>query len=202
MRLGAISKVLLAGAVALSTVAVTTASAAAAPAPTKAPAPQAEAVGTMTSQVSGTFTDVLGGLGTVTGSFSPTKFQSSQRQITATGTLTSTLTDSTGTVLGTVQRTVTMPVILPEGQGGSSGGMGTQATCDVLNLVLGPLHLDLLGLVVDLNRVVLDIVAQTGAGNLLGNLLCAITNLLNGGIVLPLPFITQLLNQILAILRL
>jgi hypothetical protein len=71
-----------------------------------------------------------------------------------------------------------------------------------LNLVLGPLHLDLLGLVVDLNRVVLDIVAQTGAGNLLGNLLCAITNLLNGGINLPIPFLTQLLNQILAILRL
>lgn len=40
--------------------------------------------------------------------------------------------------------------------------------------------------------------AQSGAGNLL----CAITNLLNGGINLPLGFIVQLLNQILAILRL
>ncbi|MEV6491447.1 hypothetical protein AB0M20_22965, partial [Actinoplanes sp. NPDC051633] len=196
MRLGAISKVLLAGAVALSTVAVTTASAAAAPA-APAPAPQAEAVGTMSSQVSGTFTDVLGGLGAVTGTFSPTKFQSSNRQITATGVLTSTLTDSAGTVLGTVQKTVTMPVVLPTAQ--QQSAHSAQITCDVLNLVLGPLHLDLLGLVVDLNRVVLDIVAQTGAGNLLGNLLCAITNLLNGGIALPLPFLTQLLNQILAI---
>ena len=200
MRLGAISKVLLAGALTLSTVAITTASAAAAPAP--APAPQAEAVGTMSSQVSGSFTDVLGGLGSVTGTFSPTKFQSSNRQITATGTLTSTLTDSAGTVLGTVQRTVTMPVVLPTAQQQNASGHAAQITCDVLNLVLGPLHLDLLGLVVDLNRVVLDIVAQTGAGNLLGNLLCAITNLLNGGITLPLPFLTQLLNQILAILRL
>ena len=199
MRLGAISKVLLAGALTLSTVAVTTASAAAAPAP--APAPQAEAVGTMSSQVSGSFTDVLGGLGSVTGTFSPTKFQSSNRQITATGTLTSTLTDSAGTVLGTVQRTVTMPVVLPTAQQQNASGHAAQITCDVLNLVLGPLHLDLLGLVVDLNRVVLDIVAQTGAGNLLGNLVCAITNLLNG-ITLPLPFLTQLLNQILAILRL
>ena len=34
------------------------------------------------------------------------------------------------------------------------------ATCDVLNLVLGPLHLDLLGLVVDLNQVVLNITGQ------------------------------------------
>ena len=54
--------------------------------------------------------------------------------------------------------------------------------CDVLNLVLGPLHLDLLGLVVDLNRVVLNIVAQSGAGNLLGNLLCAVAGLLDGGL--------------------
>jgi len=205
MRFGAIPKVLLAGAVALSTVAVTTASAAAAPAPAApAPAQQAQSVaGTMTSQVTGSFTDALGGLGAVTGTFNPTKFQSSSRQITATGTLTSTLTDSAGTVVGTVQKTVTMPVALPATQQANAGsGMGAQVTCDVLNLVLGPLHLDLLGLVVDLNRVVLDIVAQTGAGNLLGNLLCAITNLLNGGLVLPLPFLTSLLNQILAILRL
>jgi hypothetical protein len=34
--------------------------------------------------------------------------------------------------------------------------------------------------VIDLNQVVLDIVAQSGAGSLLGNLLCAITGLLDG----------------------
>jgi hypothetical protein len=69
------------------------------------------------------------------------------------------------------------------------------ATCPILNLDLGPLHLDLLGLVVDLNRVVLTIVAQSGAGNLLGNLLCAVTGLLDnpGGLA-------TLLNQILAAL--
>ena len=53
-------------------------------------------------------------------------------------------------------------------------------SCSILHLDLGPLHLDLLGLVVDLNEVVLDITAQPGNGNLLGNLLCGITNLLNG----------------------
>jgi hypothetical protein len=52
--------------------------------------------------------------------------------------------------------------------------------CQVLDLVLGPLHLDLLGLVVDLNQVHLDITAQPGPGNLLGNLLCAVTGLLDG----------------------
>ena len=55
------------------------------------------------------------------------------------------------------------------------------AACDILNLVLGPLDLDLLGLLIHLNRVVLDIVAVAGAGNLLGNLLCAVAGLLDGG---------------------
>ena len=45
---------------------------------------------------------------------------------------------------------------------------------------LGPLNLNLLGLNVTLNQVVLDITAIPGAGNLLGNLLCSVSNLLNG----------------------
>ena len=67
--------------------------------------------------------------------------------------------------------------------------------CDVLNLVLGPLDLDLLGLQIHLDRIVLNIVAQSGAGNLLGNLLCAVAGLLDGTGVLGR--ITDLLNQIL-----
>ena len=44
-----------------------------------------------------------------------------------------------------------------------------QATCPILNLVIAPIHLDLLGLVVDLpNPLVINIVAESGAGNLLG----------------------------------
>ena len=52
--------------------------------------------------------------------------------------------------------------------------------CDILNLDLGPLFLNLLGLTVDLAPVVLDLRAVPGAGNLLGNLLCAIVSLLDG----------------------
>lgn len=52
--------------------------------------------------------------------------------------------------------------------------------CQVLDLVLGPLQLDLLGLVVNLDQVHLNITAQPGPGNLLGNLLCAVTGLLDG----------------------
>ncbi len=72
--------------------------------------------------------------------------------------------------------------------------------CHVLGLTLGPLHLDLLGLVVDLNQVNLNITAQPGPGNLLGNLLCAVTNLLNntGGLGAALTNLLNTINGILA----
>jgi hypothetical protein len=70
--------------------------------------------------------------------------------------------------------------------------------CRVLDLTLGPLHLDLLGLVVDLNQVHLTVTAQQGPGNLLGNLLCAVANLLNGsGSTTALTQLTNLLNRII-----
>jgi hypothetical protein len=47
--------------------------------------------------------------------------------------------------------------------------------CPVLNLVLGPLHLDLLGLVVDLNQVTLTITATPGGGAL-GDLFCSLSH--------------------------
>ena len=52
--------------------------------------------------------------------------------------------------------------------------------CPILDLELGPLDLNLLGLRVELNQVVLDITAIPGPGNLLGNLLCAVAGLLDG----------------------
>src|SRR3954447_9775510 len=48
-------------------------------------------------------------------------------------------------------------------------------TCSILDLVLGPLHLDLLGLVVDLNRVHLSITGDP-AGGILERLLCGVAN--------------------------
>jgi len=76
--------------------------------------------------------------------------------------------------------------------GAPSGGAAV-GTCDVLNLVLGPLDLNLLGLEVHLDTVVLDIVANP-AGGLLGQLLCGVANLLNLGL---LGQLADLLNQIL-----
>ena len=46
-------------------------------------------------------------------------------------------------------------------------------SCQILDLRLGPLDLNLLGLVVHLDMVHLNITAEPGPGNLLGNLLCA-----------------------------
>ncbi|MHC2998796.1 ABC transporter substrate-binding protein [Microbacterium sp. HJ5] len=67
--------------------------------------------------------------------------------------------------------------------------------CTILDLDLGPLHLDLLGLLIDLNEIQLDITAVPGAGNLLGNLLCAVAGLLDGDG--PLTGISALLNRLL-----
>jgi hypothetical protein len=54
-------------------------------------------------------------------------------------------------------------------------------TCPILNLQLAPIHLNLLGLKVDTSAICLAVSAQSGSGNLLGNLLCGVANLLNNG---------------------
>jgi hypothetical protein len=129
--------------------------------------------------------------GTFTGQLQIVRFAASQGQAVAIGLVTGTLVDENGVSRGIV-RNVSLPVQRP-----ASGGVSI-AQCEILNLVLGPLDLDLLGLVVHLDQVVLDITAVPGAGNLLGNLLCAITNLLNG--VGSLIQLINLLNQLLDLL--
>ena len=85
----------------------------------------------------------------------------------------------------------------------SARAASSAAACDILNLVLGPLDLNILGLRIQLNQVVLDITAVPGAGNLLGNLLCAVAGLLDGGPLAGLLGQLQtLLNQILGLLNL
>jgi len=127
--------------------------------------------------------------GTVAGAFEITRFASQNGQIVALGTLTATLTDTATGLVRPVTQSLALPVT----------DFVFGATCDILHLTLGPLDLDLLGLRVHLNQVVLDIVAQSGPGNLLGNLLCAVAGLLDGPG--PLAGIVALLNQILAILQ-
>jgi hypothetical protein len=70
--------------------------------------------------------------------------------------------------------------------------------CPILRLSIGAIDLNVLGLTVHLNPILLVINAVPGPGNLLGNLLCAIAGLLDGGG--PLAQIVNLLNQLLALL--
>jgi len=60
-------------------------------------------------------------------------------------------------------------------------GQDPASTTQILNLHLGPIHLDLLGLKVDTSEICLNISAQTGPGNLLGNLLAGVAGALDGG---------------------
>ena len=123
-----------------------------------------------------------------------------------------------GTLKGTVRkngkakrlkaRTVTLPASVV-GAGDGSGAKAAQVppipgACQILNLVLGPINLNLLGLVVRTNQINLRIDAVPGAGNLLGNLLCSITNLLNpdgalGPLTTALNQLTAALNALLAL---
>jgi len=48
------------------------------------------------------------------------------------------------------------------------------AECNVLHLILGPVHLDLLGLVADLNKIVVDINAIPGTT--LGSIFCLLSS--------------------------
>jgi hypothetical protein len=136
-----------------------------------------------------------GAQGAFNGTLRITSFAVQNNQLVATGIVTGTMATTNGLV--SVARSVTVPVIT--GAATRTPTATAAATgCEILHLELGPLDLDLLGLVVHLDRIVLDITAVPGAGNLLGNLLCSVTNLLNiGG---SLTQIANLLNQILGIL--
>jgi hypothetical protein len=123
--------------------------------------------------------------GKFTGNFQIQQFSVVNNQIVAVGTLTGTISNAVGNVIGTVLKTINLIVTFKK------------STCEILELELGPLDLDLLGLQVHLNKVVLDITADP-SGGLLGSLLCAIANLLNNGGLLT--DIVSLLNQVLALL--
>jgi hypothetical protein len=103
-----------------------------------------------------------------TGHFAVSQFVVQQGKTVAVGTLTGTVGQKSIT-----QSNVAIPISVQRGT------VSPAATCPILHLVLGPLHLNLLGLHVDLNKVILNITAVSGPGNLLGNLLCGVANLLN-----------------------
>ena len=154
-----------------------------APQRTSSTAVQRVAGGSWASHVTGTFSKY----GKVTGHFTPLRSFVRNGRVVVQGDLHAVMTRSNGQVVGRPSRhNVTMVVANRAAQPRAQA----QAACNILHLVLGPLDLNLLGLAVHLDKVVLDITANSGSGNLLGNLLCAVAHLLdNSGLSL-----TQLLN--------
>ena len=169
---------------------------------TAATASAARTTGSLPTSAAGT---VRGTGEAVTGTFTITRFAKVNGVLTAIGTF-------EGTVNGVAKTDTASAPVTALGThsltGAAASGVTAQqaTTCQILDLTLGPLHLDLLGLTVDLNQVHLQINAEQGPGNLLGNLLCAVAHLLDntggggGGLSGLLQSIANLLNQILAAL--
>lgn len=169
-----------------------------------APAPAGERATTISNdlveiepaKIKGTWTD--GDLsGQLNAKFMPTDFEAVDGALTVTGTVTGVLsgklpegvdrhfneTGVTATVADASASSSEMTTAAFQTAGYQAAGVVPTSShgCDILSLDLQGLDLDVLGLVVDLEPVVLDIVAQPGAGNLLGNLLCAVAGLLDPG---------------------
>ena len=161
-----------------------------------APAAAANAQNRNTNRLIVPVTGTAAGVGNVAGNLAISRFDVQNGTLVAIGQLTATVSNTAGQVVNTIVTQVAVPVANAAGPGIAQAQAA--AACDILHLVLGPLHLDVLGLVIDLNQVVLDITAQPGAGNLLGNLLCSITGLLDAGSLGQQ--LVNLLNQLIGVL--
>ncbi len=95
------------------------------------------------------------------------------------------LTDALASVLnGVFDQLLSSGVAAQHNQSAAASTKGGKAKgkshrCDILNLELAPIHLNLLGLQVDTSDICLDVYAEQGKGNLLGNLLCGLVKLLD-----------------------
>jgi hypothetical protein len=122
-----------------------------------------------------------------TGTYGIQRFVDSHGKAYAVGTLKGNLAGHHITRYG-----VKMPANLtnkPSGSSSSSARAAQTGGCQILNLTLGPINLSLLGLNVSLfggtatnqTPITLNVSGTTGSGDLLGNLLCGVSNLLNSG---------------------
>jgi hypothetical protein len=141
------------------------------------------------------------------------RFEAINGSVVAVGLLRGTLTDRSGNVARFEDEAVSIPVATGAGQGtqgvrSTRGAGGLRALvipaqvgrCQILSLNLAPINLNLLGLAVDTTVVQLVINANQGAGNLLGNLLCAVTGLLDNFTVGAAPQLASTLNDVMAAL--
>jgi hypothetical protein len=127
--------------------------------PTTSAAPAAQAANPLKNiPIRGT----IPGVSRFRGTFSVESFEIRNGELAAVGTLTGRLRDLATGEVRRVSRTVALPVEIQQGR-----------TCRILHLELGPLDLNLLGLIVHLDRVHLRITADPRRG-ILGSLLCGL----------------------------
>ena len=147
--------------------------------------------GTLTAPITGMTADE----DAVTGTFTPLQFSKKNGKIFVRGVIDGTITDAATQTSRTF--TVIRKTRVVSMNGTPATARAAMAQCEVLDLVLAPLRLDLLGLVVNLDKIDLNITAVSGPGNLLGNLLCSVVGLLDGGLEGLLGRVVNLLNRIL-----
>jgi hypothetical protein len=132
-----------------------------------AAAPTASAATPVAVPVAGTVTNDAGAVvGTFIGRYTVNRVVNASGTPTAVGTVTGTVTNTETGATTPVAQAISAP-------------LQAEGSCQILDLTLGPLDLNLLGLVVHLDAVHLNITAVEGAGNLLGNLLCSVAGLLD-----------------------
>jgi len=144
---------------------------------------------TITQSLTAAINNFVPGVGGFVGTLTVSNFALVNGVLSAVGTISGNVLNGAGNVVGNLTQVVAAPAQVT-------------GSCQILSLTLGPLDLNLLGLAIHLNQIVLNITAVPGAGNLLGNLLCAVAGLLNspGPLGNLLTQLTGLLNQILAAL--
>jgi hypothetical protein len=108
--------------------------------------------------------------GTVAVKFTIQKFVKTQHSLTAIGTVLATFTPADGSAATTTKQPFRAKVTTAARLFSSTG---SQRICNVLNLTLDKLSLNLLGLHVDLDKVILNITANN-RGGVLGSLFCAL----------------------------
>jgi len=133
------------------------------------------------------------------GTYTIDRFVHSANRVFAVGTLKGKLRGQT-----VRKENVRMPVSIANAPTGQASQIPpTPNACQLLNLALGPIDLNLLGLRLRTNQILLLLEAVPSGGpvpgGLLGDLLCGINNLLAPGANTPLAQLTQLLNALLAL---
>jgi hypothetical protein len=148
--------------------------------PTAALAAMPADAGAVTQSHSGSLTVPIVGTNGTNAVATITGFVDQNGTLTAVGTITGVVDTAAGLV-----NVVNAPF---------SAAVTASGSCTILTLDIGAIHLDLLGLVVDLSPIHLSITAQSGSGQLLDNLLCAVAHLLDNA---STNAIANLLDQIL-----